>query len=166
MKAERQTRQEKIDLQLGRAGWAVGSKCLVEEFLVQAESVTREHAQGNYQIANEFADYALLDSLGRVVAIVEAKRSSRDPLTRTFMARTHSLSVHAFFGQLTVGWREAHATNIAAEDTECDAAFKVRGVVTVKRFGLVSKSPSVLRGAQRVRPATSTGTESIREVKL
>ena len=34
MNSERQTRLEKIDLQLGRAGWAAGSRRLVEEYLV------------------------------------------------------------------------------------------------------------------------------------
>ena len=36
MNSERQTRQEKIDLQLGRAGWAMGSRRLIEEFLVES----------------------------------------------------------------------------------------------------------------------------------
>jgi hypothetical protein len=34
MKPERQTRQEKIDLQRGRAGWVVGSRRLLEEYFV------------------------------------------------------------------------------------------------------------------------------------
>lgn len=34
MKPEQITRQEKIDLQLGRAGWAVGSRRLIQEFLI------------------------------------------------------------------------------------------------------------------------------------
>lgn len=39
MSSERQTRQEKIDLQLGRAGWAVGSRRLVEEYIVDKASL-------------------------------------------------------------------------------------------------------------------------------
>ena len=78
MNSERQTRQEKIDLQLGRAGWAVGSRRLIEEFLV--ESAVLHQPEGGYHATNEFVDYALLDRLGRPLAIVEAKRSSRDPL--------------------------------------------------------------------------------------
>jgi type I restriction enzyme, R subunit len=79
MDSERQTRQEKIDLQLGRAGWAAGSRRLIGEFLVQSTSELREPTDA-YRTVNEFVDYALLDRLGRPVAIVEAKRSSRDPL--------------------------------------------------------------------------------------
>lgn len=34
MKPEQRTRQEKIDIQLGRAGWSVGSRHLIQEYLV------------------------------------------------------------------------------------------------------------------------------------
>jgi type I restriction enzyme R subunit len=78
IRPERQTRQDKIDLQLGRAGWAVGSRRLVEELLVGTPTV-RESGD-DHRDSNEFADYALLDRLGRPLAIVEAKRSSRDSL--------------------------------------------------------------------------------------
>jgi type I restriction enzyme R subunit len=79
MNSEKETRQERIDLQLGRAGWAVGSWQVSEELLVETVSGIRELAKG-FRKANEFVDYALLDSIGRPLAIVEAKRSSRDPL--------------------------------------------------------------------------------------
>ena len=78
MKPEHRTRQERIDLQLGRAGWAVGSRRLVEEFLVKTLAISE--SEGIYNTKNEFVDYALIDRLGRLLAIVEAKRSSRDPL--------------------------------------------------------------------------------------
>jgi type I restriction enzyme R subunit len=79
MNSERQTRQQQIDIQLGRAGWAVGSRRLLEEFLVEIPTSVHEE-EVSYRPANEFADYVLLDRLGRPLAIVEAKRSSRDPL--------------------------------------------------------------------------------------
>lgn len=79
MNSERQTRQEKIDLQLGRAGWAVGSRRLVEEFLVDKASLVSVPKTA-YPSNNEFADYALLDRFDRPLAIVEAKRSSRNSL--------------------------------------------------------------------------------------
>ncbi len=79
MKPEQQTRQEKIDLQLGRAGWATGSRFLIEEFLIASPGSLKE-PETRYNARNEFADYALLDRLGSVLALVEAKRSSRHPL--------------------------------------------------------------------------------------
>lgn len=79
MNTERQARQEQIDRQLGHAGWAFGSRRLITEFLVPIPSGIREPGAGERRTV-EFADYALLDRLGRPLAIVEAKRSSRDPL--------------------------------------------------------------------------------------
>lgn len=92
MNSERQTRQEQIDLQLGRAGWAVGSRRLVEEYLVVREP------EGAYRTANEFADYVLLDHFGRPLAIVEAKRSSRDPLVGERQAADYADALRAKHG--------------------------------------------------------------------
>lgn len=78
MKPEQRTRQEKIDIQLGRAGWSIGSRHLIQEYLVAPWSL--KDTETPYKAKNEFADYALVDRLGSVLAIVEAKRSSRHPL--------------------------------------------------------------------------------------
>jgi len=97
MNSERQTRQQQIDLQLGRAGWAVGSRRLVEEFLVETASELRE-PEGAFSSANRFVDYALLDRLGRLLAIVEAKRSSRDALAGERQAAEYADAVRAKYG--------------------------------------------------------------------
>jgi type I restriction enzyme R subunit len=97
MNSERQTRQEQIDLQLGRAGWAVGSRRLIEEFLVETAFVLRE-PEAVYRTKNEFVDYALLDRLGRPLAIVEAKRSSRDPLEGERQAADYADALRAKLG--------------------------------------------------------------------
>lgn len=87
MNSERQTRQEKIDLQLGRAGWAVGSRRLVEEFLVDKASPVGD-PKSTYPSNNEFADYALLDRFDRpfvpllrpgVSAGIRLKGNARQP---------------------------------------------------------------------------------------
>lgn len=74
MPSEAETRQHKIDRQLARAGWAVGSRRLIEEM---ALPIGKLRDAGNSQ---EFVDYALLDRFDRPIAIVEAKASHRDPL--------------------------------------------------------------------------------------
>lgn len=97
MNSERQTRQEKIDLQLGRAGWAVGSRRLVEEYIVDKASLVSV-PKTTYPSNNEFADYALLDRFDRPLAIVEAKRSSRNPLEGERQAADYADALRAKHG--------------------------------------------------------------------
>lgn len=51
---------------------------MIQEYLVAPSSL--KSTETPYKTKNEFADYALVDHLGEVLAIVEAKRSSRHPL--------------------------------------------------------------------------------------
>lgn len=97
MSSERQTRQEKIDLQLGRAGWAVGSRQLITELLIERNAAVEEPPDA-YRSSNEFADYALFDQLGRLIAIVEAKKSSRDPLEGERQAADYADALRAKHG--------------------------------------------------------------------
>lgn len=97
MSSERQTRQEKIDLQLGRAGWAVGSRQLITELLIERDATVEEPPDA-YRSSNEFADYALFDQLGRPIAIVEAKKSSRDPLEGERQAADYADALRAKHG--------------------------------------------------------------------
>ncbi len=39
MNSERRTRRERIDIQLGRAGWDVNSRRLVEEYIIESDCV-------------------------------------------------------------------------------------------------------------------------------
>ena len=73
---EAQTRQDLIDQQLRRWGWSTSSLDVLEEHLV------RPHKAGEEDVEHRtgFADYVLLDPKGQPLAVVEAKRSSRDPV--------------------------------------------------------------------------------------
>ena len=75
---ESQTRSQRIDLQLARAGWTADSRTLIEEYLLSGPAL--RDAAGSRSSPEEFADYVLLDRLQRPAALVEAKRSSRSPL--------------------------------------------------------------------------------------
>ncbi|WP_288439099.1 type I restriction endonuclease subunit R [uncultured Pseudomonas sp.] len=89
---EAQTRAQVIDSQLAHAGWSQSQRTLVEEFLLK----TAEPA-GNY--GNEqFADYVLLGSDGNPIAVVEAKRSSRDELAGKRQAADYADAIKAKFG--------------------------------------------------------------------
>lgn len=78
MKPELKTRQEQIDLQLGRAGWATGSRRMVEEFFIEKAGCI-SGPKTDYGTRIQFVDYALLDRLGRPLAIVEARKCSCAP---------------------------------------------------------------------------------------
>ena len=77
---EAHTRSEQIDTQLAQAGWLVGKADMVEELRLTDAGLAVEETPGKYRAGDEFADYALLGPDGKPLAIVEAKRSSRDAL--------------------------------------------------------------------------------------
>ncbi|MBJ8497006.1 type I restriction endonuclease subunit R [Acinetobacter oleivorans] len=92
IQTESETRAQIIDSQLARAGWTQSRKTLVQEFLIN----TIEHTE-NYG-CEQFADYALLGSDSHPIAIVEAKRSSRDELAGKRQAADYANVIKAKFG--------------------------------------------------------------------
>ncbi len=96
MIVEAKIRQDQIDCQLARAGWSVASRQLIEEFAVRPGTV--REPDRTYKSTAEFADYALLDRLGRPIAIVEAKRSSRDALAGERQAADYADAIRAEHG--------------------------------------------------------------------
>lgn len=79
---ESETRQRLIDQQLARAGWDVNNPHQVVQELAlhypgRADSRVAAPETG---YGTEFADYGLLDATGLPLAVVEAKRDSRDAL--------------------------------------------------------------------------------------
>lgn len=87
---EAATRERLIDAQLARAGWSKGRIGLIEEYCLQAS----EPSAGG----DQFADYVLLGSDGRPLALVEAKRSSRDELAGKRQAADYADVIKAKFG--------------------------------------------------------------------
>lgn len=89
---EASTRTELIDTQLARAGWSRNRRTLIEEFLLKATEP--DSAYGNEQ----FADYVLLGSDGKPIAVVEAKRSARDEIAGKRQAADYADAIKAKFG--------------------------------------------------------------------
>lgn len=90
MPSEAKTRQQKIDRQPARAGWAVGSRRLIEELALPSSKLH------DVPSTSGFVDYALLDRFDRPIAIVEAKASHRDPLVGERQAADYAdAMVHA-----------------------------------------------------------------------
>lgn len=91
VRSEAATRTELIDSQLARAGWSRNRRTLVEEFILKATEP--DGSYGNEQ----FADYVLLGSDGKPIAVVEAKRSSRDELAGKRQAADYADAIEAKF---------------------------------------------------------------------
>src|SRR5438046_2283155 len=104
-----------INNMLGDAGW-----CVLPDGDGQREDVTLEHRLSgrtfspnddfvkDFERAPEgFVDYVLLNTDGRAVAVVEAKRESIDPLTAKEQARAYAESLnasHIFLSNGLVHW--------------------------------------------------------------
>ncbi|MCP3142101.1 type I restriction endonuclease subunit R [Pyxidicoccus xibeiensis] len=91
-RTEAQTRAHRIDADLARAGWSSARRNLLEEVLLR----TGEQ-EGEYD-GRSFADYVLLNAAGNPIAIVEAKRSSRDELAGKRQAAEYADAIRTRFG--------------------------------------------------------------------
>lgn len=89
---EATTRTQLIDVQLARSGWSKNRRALVEEYALQAAAP--ESSYGGIQ----FADYVLLGSDGKPIAVVEAKRTSRDEISGKRQAADYADVIKAKFG--------------------------------------------------------------------
>lgn len=90
MNSEATTRSQRIDLQLRAAGWMGSSKHTIEEFVLKPTTA---------DLSTEFADYVLTDRTGKPLAIVEAKRSSRNALEGERQAEDYATRIQVSHGQ-------------------------------------------------------------------
>src|SRR5262245_35235668 len=77
---EDQTRQQIVDRQLAQAGWGAQERSVLTEFYLRAPGGSSELKPDYRDYSSGFADYVLLGRDGRPIAVVEAKRSSRDAI--------------------------------------------------------------------------------------
>jgi type I restriction enzyme R subunit len=81
--SENQTRKQIIDSLLEKAGWHINNRSeVIEEFEIVGTGASKYHiAQKRVDFnPSGFSDYLLLDRAGDPLAIIEAKRTSRDPI--------------------------------------------------------------------------------------
>ncbi len=91
---EAQTRQCYIDTQLAEAGWGNDERSVLEEF----ELGTREDGAPEYGDKRGFVDYVLIGRDGKPLAVVEAKRTSRDSLASKRQAADYADQIKRKFG--------------------------------------------------------------------
>lgn len=90
--SEYDTRKKYIDIDLKDAGWTFGSDCLEE---VEVSGMPFGTGQG-------FVDYVLWGDNGRPLAVVEAKRTSKDPLVGQQQAKLYADCLQQKYGQRPV----------------------------------------------------------------
>ncbi len=80
------TRKQMIDVMLREQGWVVGDRTKV---IVEVDTKQSDFRAQNYKTVSEtlkndmeskYVDYLKLDMFGAPIAIIEAKRTSRDPI--------------------------------------------------------------------------------------
>ncbi|HEX2913523.1 MAG TPA: DEAD/DEAH box helicase family protein [Chloroflexia bacterium] len=98
MSNEAQTRKELIDLQLEQAGWSLAQGNLLEEVLLAPTKNKLAESGLPYRASPEFADYTLLGRDGKPLAIVEAKRTNRDPEVGKRQAEDYAELIKASYG--------------------------------------------------------------------
>src|SRR3989338_6435054 len=83
---EFRTRIEKIDVMLKEQGWNVKDRAKV---ILEVDTKQSDFKKRNYKVVSEtisndleskYADYMLLDSNGDPLAVIEAKRTCKDPI--------------------------------------------------------------------------------------
>jgi len=77
---EAETRRKYIDLDLAEAGWTIGKDCLIE---VPVMGMPNSSGKG-------YADYVLYGNNGKPLAVIEAKRSSADPIKGSHQAKLYA----------------------------------------------------------------------------
>src|SRR3989344_8650037 len=98
-KSEFRTRIEKIDVLLKENVWDVKDK---SKIWVEVDTKQSNFKKKNYQTVSEtlknddeskYVDYLLLDKQGYPLAIIEAKRTSKDPIVGKRQAREYAEDV-------------------------------------------------------------------------
>lgn len=96
MKTEKQTRKEIIDKKLNRAGWDLNDRTQVVleyDIPVDLPDGVREPVT-SYQ-GHQFSDYVLLGRDAKPLAVIEAKKTSKDPAIGREQAKQYCINVQA-----------------------------------------------------------------------
>jgi len=92
---EETTRLRLIDSMLVDAGWPVGAKGVSNEFVAQEKDVQWQPTV----TGNGRADYVLMDDNGKPLAVVEAKKTAKDPNIGRKQAQMYADGLEKMYGQ-------------------------------------------------------------------
>lgn len=148
-KSEARTRKERIDPILKESGWNIDdhSQIVVEVDTKQSDFVKRDYKTFEDTFENNdekaYADYLLLDSKGDPLAIIEAKKTSKDPITGQKQAEGYADDIKKQTGQdvfifLTNGY-EIWFWNREHEGVRPLKGFYSRDDLETRRYQNISK---------------------------
>jgi len=90
MKTEAQTREELIDAKLIEAGWDVNNLSqVIKEFDICPPRPSIVAEPHEHYGEHQFCDYILLGKDGKTIAVVEAKKTTKDPATGREQAKQY-----------------------------------------------------------------------------
>jgi type I restriction enzyme R subunit len=93
-KTESQTRKDIIDIQLKCAGWNVEDRTrVIEEFEIDIDSSSKVKEPASPYTGHQYSDYVLLGKEGKPLAVVEAKRTSKDPELGREQAKQYAYNI-------------------------------------------------------------------------
>lgn len=87
--SEAETRKRYIDIELKLAGWEIDRDCIVE---VEVDGMPNTAGKG-------YVDYVLYGNNGKPLAVVEAKKTSKDPNVGSQQAKLYADCLHNQYGQ-------------------------------------------------------------------
>jgi type I restriction enzyme R subunit len=90
--SEAETRKSLIDVDLQSMGWTFGQDCLIE-YPVTGMPITERNPHGNGKV-----DYVLFGDNGKPLAVVEAKRTSREPKEGKQQAKEYADCIEKMVG--------------------------------------------------------------------
>lgn len=95
LKTEKETRKTLIDNRLFQSGWDVHDHAkVVEEFDINIEHPESVKEPETLYGAHQYSDYILLGKDGKPLAVVEAKRTSKDAELGREQAKQYCLTIH------------------------------------------------------------------------
>ncbi|MEM9398722.1 MAG: DEAD/DEAH box helicase family protein [Verrucomicrobiota bacterium] len=98
-KTEAQTRSQLIDQQLAQSGWNISDPTqVIEEFDILTEPLNSLKEASAPYAGHQFSDYVLLGKDGKPLAVVEAKKSSKDAAIGREQAKQYCYNIQKQLG--------------------------------------------------------------------
>lgn len=141
---EAQTRQHLIDVDLKSAGWYLVHEGKDTEYPVMGMPITNDNPKGN-----GYVDYVLWDDNGKPLAIIEAKRTSKDVEVGKHQAFLYANCLEAKHGQRPVIFYTNGYETKLWDDTFYSAPRRVYGYYTKDELQWLIQKRSTLKDIRK-----------------